>query len=103
MPGGRTECAERSEEHLEKENLKRSRTEKHMQSPHEDPTVKLFSDKVPDKEKVCFFSFTLFVNVSLSLHLGDVRLLLCCGSVIFCQSCKATIPFNDDLIVFLLT
>ncbi|KAG6524381.1 hypothetical protein ZIOFF_014290 [Zingiber officinale] len=52
MPGGRTECAESSEAHLGKENLKRSRTEKHIQSSIEDPTVKLFSDKVPNKEKI---------------------------------------------------
>ncbi|XP_074566941.1 sterol 3-beta-glucosyltransferase UGT80A2-like isoform X2 [Curcuma longa] len=52
MPGGRTESAESSEAHLGKESLKRSRTEKRSQSPHEDPTLKLFSDKVPNKEKI---------------------------------------------------
>ncbi|KAG6476552.1 hypothetical protein ZIOFF_065794 [Zingiber officinale] len=52
MPGGITECAEKSEAPLQKENLERSRTEKRRQNPHEDPTAKLFSDKVPDKEKI---------------------------------------------------
>lgn len=61
MPGG-TKCAERSETSSEKSNLERSRTEKRRQNiPHDDPTAQLFSDKIPDKEKVCSLGHYLHI------------------------------------------